>query len=647
MKDEGSLELGEFRMLDVDNSVVVPIDTHIRFIITGADVIHDWAVPALGFKVDAAPGRLNQASVIIERAGFFYGQCSEICLWPDRFFSSGKALIFPSVEYSEYYDVNIHELFLLWLLLQPIFSFWTGKNGDAYINLLLYFNIIWQIMMIIVKLVLLEWPWYSEHCIKIIRIKNMFKQKNILVSELNKILWLTETKSIIIKSTKLSKLGNLVYIIIIYYVLKQLYLVNYNYLHGFLLFLFFYGKSWIKQLIHWVSRGQDWYQDNYNYNYNYINNYNLVNLNYHAYRFCNIYKLHNCNIRYYSTVIPLKLTKEIYNRLREDKWITKPQKLLLISYIKQKIIANNLIYFYNIYAIELLSITIKLNDKEKINILNMLQTFTSYPMYKINKLSLIYNKAIEQLLLLLLLSPCYNYINKYQFIEDLYIILKSHINSSVIIWYGNINCDNIYKYISYCKNKNIIVKYNKIINNIIYKTYNKWNHLLFIDYVLKDISKDLKKHCIIIRYNNEIVIISNNILSPIVINDYLKLRGLYIDNYKKVTKSINLLDYTIILGDKVYINSSIKNIKWEIKQILKSSYNLSNNELIDILKPKIIKWTSNCNNTRTLVVFRKFLTKRLRIYLIKKHKKVSIGKLMYRYTPLFCNWKESLLKIFQ
>jgi hypothetical protein len=84
---------------------------------------------------------------------------------------------------------------------------------------------------------------------------------------------------------------------------------------------------------------------------------------------------------------------------------------------------------------------------------------------------------------------------------------------------------------------------------------------LFIDYVLKDISKDLKKHCIIIRYNNEIVIISNNILSPIVINDYLKLRGLYIDNYKKVTKSINLLDYTIILGDKVYINSSIKNIK--------------------------------------------------------------------------------------
>jgi len=79
MKDEASLEKGELRMLEVDNPVILPVDTHIRFIITGADVLHDWAVPALGFKVDAAPGRLNQASVIIERTGFFYGQCSEIC----------------------------------------------------------------------------------------------------------------------------------------------------------------------------------------------------------------------------------------------------------------------------------------------------------------------------------------------------------------------------------------------------------------------------------------------------------------------------------------------------------------------------------------------------------------------------------------
>ena len=56
MKDEASLEKGELRMLEVDNPVVLPVDTHIRFIITGADVLHDWAVPALARKVDATPG---------------------------------------------------------------------------------------------------------------------------------------------------------------------------------------------------------------------------------------------------------------------------------------------------------------------------------------------------------------------------------------------------------------------------------------------------------------------------------------------------------------------------------------------------------------------------------------------------------------
>src|ERR1700756_1362904 len=76
-------------------------------------------------------------------------------------------------------------------------------------------------MMIIVKLVLLERPLYNEHCIYITRIKNMFKQKNVFISEIYyKVLWLTETKSTMIKSTKLSKPGNPVHIIL-YYVLKQ------------------------------------------------------------------------------------------------------------------------------------------------------------------------------------------------------------------------------------------------------------------------------------------------------------------------------------------------------------------------------------------------------------------------------------------
>jgi cytochrome c oxidase subunit 2 len=79
MIPESDLELGQFRLLDVDNKLVIPSDCHIRLIVTGADVIHSFAVPSLGLKLDCVPGRLNQVSFIAERMGTFYGQCSEIC----------------------------------------------------------------------------------------------------------------------------------------------------------------------------------------------------------------------------------------------------------------------------------------------------------------------------------------------------------------------------------------------------------------------------------------------------------------------------------------------------------------------------------------------------------------------------------------
>nr|YP_009512609.1 cytochrome c oxidase subunit II [Gordonella aff. paravillosa ZS-2018]AXJ93176.1 cytochrome c oxidase subunit II [Gordonella aff. paravillosa ZS-2018] len=68
-----------FRLLDVDNRTVLPMNTQIRVLISAADVIHSWTVPALGVKADAIPGRLNQISFLINRPGLFYGQCSEIC----------------------------------------------------------------------------------------------------------------------------------------------------------------------------------------------------------------------------------------------------------------------------------------------------------------------------------------------------------------------------------------------------------------------------------------------------------------------------------------------------------------------------------------------------------------------------------------
>nr|AIA77323.1 cytochrome c oxidase subunit II [Trichonephila clavata] len=68
-----------FRLLDVDNCLVIPYDTDIRMIVSSSDVIHSWTIPSLGVKVDAIPGRLNQLSFLFNRVGMFVGQCSEIC----------------------------------------------------------------------------------------------------------------------------------------------------------------------------------------------------------------------------------------------------------------------------------------------------------------------------------------------------------------------------------------------------------------------------------------------------------------------------------------------------------------------------------------------------------------------------------------
>nr|YP_010586110.1 cytochrome c oxidase subunit II [Chimarra paramonorum]UZZ43846.1 cytochrome c oxidase subunit II [Chimarra paramonorum] len=68
-----------FRLLDVDNRLILPMKFQIRALISSYDVIHAWTIPAFGVKVDAMPGRLNQCSFFINRPGLFFGQCSEIC----------------------------------------------------------------------------------------------------------------------------------------------------------------------------------------------------------------------------------------------------------------------------------------------------------------------------------------------------------------------------------------------------------------------------------------------------------------------------------------------------------------------------------------------------------------------------------------
>lgn len=79
LSDADAAKKGEPRLLGVDNEVVVPVNKVVRVLTTGSDVIHSWAVPAFGVKMDAIPGRLNVTWFKALKEGTYYGQCSELC----------------------------------------------------------------------------------------------------------------------------------------------------------------------------------------------------------------------------------------------------------------------------------------------------------------------------------------------------------------------------------------------------------------------------------------------------------------------------------------------------------------------------------------------------------------------------------------
>ena len=79
MKKDDELLEGELRLLATDTMVVLPVQTNIQLLVTSADVIHSFAMPAFGVKKDAVPGRINETWVRINEPGIYYGQCSEIC----------------------------------------------------------------------------------------------------------------------------------------------------------------------------------------------------------------------------------------------------------------------------------------------------------------------------------------------------------------------------------------------------------------------------------------------------------------------------------------------------------------------------------------------------------------------------------------
>jgi len=96
LKENNSI--GFFRNLETNKRVVLPTNTHLRLLVTAVDVLHSWTIPSFGVKVDACPGRLNQANLFIKRFGVFFGQCSEIC-GVNHGFMPIVLLAVPSIQY--------------------------------------------------------------------------------------------------------------------------------------------------------------------------------------------------------------------------------------------------------------------------------------------------------------------------------------------------------------------------------------------------------------------------------------------------------------------------------------------------------------------------------------------------------------------
>lgn len=90
------------RLLEVDNPLVIPCGVNVKLSITADDVIHSWAVPSFGIKIDAIPGRVNQTVIVVLHPGVFMGQCSELCGIMHSFMPINIEAIYPDVFFEEY-----------------------------------------------------------------------------------------------------------------------------------------------------------------------------------------------------------------------------------------------------------------------------------------------------------------------------------------------------------------------------------------------------------------------------------------------------------------------------------------------------------------------------------------------------------------
>ena len=217
MLPEEDLEAGQLRLLEVDQRVVVPVNTHIRMILTAADVLHSWAVPSLGLKVDCVPGRLNQVSMFIRREGVFYGQCSELCLRLDRYVDSKEALnLFVSLIAcpSVLYDVILHELGLKQvsvIISHELYNLMSKIKAFEFINAgrLLWSSNLFEAALTSDR----DKDGFPPRLIPRtginFNIKNMIRHTVILSNRIKRIIFRgTGLKNTIINSVSISKLGN-------------------------------------------------------------------------------------------------------------------------------------------------------------------------------------------------------------------------------------------------------------------------------------------------------------------------------------------------------------------------------------------------------------------------------------------------------
>jgi cytochrome c oxidase subunit 2 len=103
MLKDGERKADQPRLLAVDNAMVVPVNKVVRVQVIGSDVIHSFAVPSFGIKIDAVPGRLNETWFKAEREGIYYGQCSELC-GRDHAFMPIEVRVVSEKEYAAWLD---------------------------------------------------------------------------------------------------------------------------------------------------------------------------------------------------------------------------------------------------------------------------------------------------------------------------------------------------------------------------------------------------------------------------------------------------------------------------------------------------------------------------------------------------------------